>query len=70
MSVPGAEALGTKWEVLSKYQEALPCYVGDWALTQFAHKGCGVLSFEIFISHLDMDLGTLLSEQGVGPVDL
>lgn len=68
--MPGTEALGKKWEIQSKYQEALPCHVGDWALAQFAHKGCGDLFFEIFISHLDMDLGTLLSEQGVGPVDL
>ena len=47
-------------EVPPEHQEACLYCGGDRALAQAAQAGCGVSSLEIFKSHLDMDLGTLL----------
>ena len=47
-------------EVPAEHQEAFMCCAGDGTLEQATQKGCGVSFLEIFRSHLDLGLGTLL----------
>lgn len=60
-------------EVLSEYQEAIPCCASGWGLAQVTQKDCGVFSSETFKIHLDLLLSSLfwvpLYEQELDQMD-
>lgn len=61
-------------EVPTEHQTAFLCCAVEGALEQFAQRGCGISSLEIFRSCVDVVLGTLrcaaLLGQGLGKMDL